>query len=161
MSQSFVYLIHNPNKDEVKIGYTTNPMARLSQLQTGTTDRLDLLTIFPGGLAEERILHQTLLTESVSGEWFRYTSKVGEAFKEAMAKSIPEYVDSDKKGGVAAVTVAILDVCNTFKTQFKITDIKKALPSLTWRTKAIEEFLLLRGYKLKTYKTCAVKYFYK
>ena len=48
MVQTFIYAIHCPNKQQVKIGYASDPIKRLATLQCGTTDRLDLLFTFKG-----------------------------------------------------------------------------------------------------------------
>jgi hypothetical protein len=85
MAQTFIYAIYCPNKQEVKIGYATNPISRLSQLQTGTTDRLDLLMTFAGGLAEEKQIHKALSHHRISGEWFKYSSEVFSVLIEFMS----------------------------------------------------------------------------
>jgi hypothetical protein len=94
MTQTFVYAIYCPNKNEVKIGYATDPLKRLASLQTGTTDRLDIITTFSGGLEKEKQLHDTLKNYRVSGEWFTYNSKVREAIAKAFIESYPK---SDKE----------------------------------------------------------------
>ena len=94
MSQTFIYSIYCPNKNQIKIGYATDPLKRLASLQTGTTDRLDILTTFSGGLKEERQLHETLKNYRVSGEWFTYTGKVREEIAKAFVASYPK---SDKE----------------------------------------------------------------
>jgi hypothetical protein len=85
MSQTFIYAIYCPNKQEVKIGYAGNPISRLSQLQTGTTDRLDLLMTFVGGLAEEKQIHKELANYRISGEWFKYSPLVFSILSDFMA----------------------------------------------------------------------------
>jgi len=89
MAQTFIYAIHCPNKNEVKIGYATNPTSRLSQLQVGTTDRLDLLITFAGGLAEEKEIHKALAKHKISGEWFKYSPEVFSVLIDAMANQFP------------------------------------------------------------------------
>lgn len=89
MAQTFIYAIHCPNKDEIKIGYATNPTSRLSQLQVGTTDRLDLLLTFAGGLSEEKEIHKALAKHRISGEWFKYSPEVFSVLIDAMANQFP------------------------------------------------------------------------
>ncbi len=89
MAQTFIYAIHCPNKNEIKIGYATNPTSRLSQLQVGTTDRLDLLITFAGGLAEEKEIHKALAKHKISGEWFKYSPEVFSVLIDAMANQFP------------------------------------------------------------------------
>ena len=85
MSQTFIYAIYCPNKNEVKIGYAGNPISRLSQLQTGTTDRLDLLMTFVGGIAEEKQIHKELADYRISGEWFRYSPLIFSVLSDFMS----------------------------------------------------------------------------
>ena len=89
MTQTFIYAIHCPNKNEIKIGYATNPTSRLSQLQVGTTDRLDLLITFAGGLVEEKEIHETLAKHRISGEWFKYSPEIFSVLIDAMANQFP------------------------------------------------------------------------
>lgn len=58
----------------VKIGYSSNPNARVRQLQSGNGRRLRVHKVFeiPAGLAEivERQFHQTHPEARLCGEWF-------------------------------------------------------------------------------------------
>ena len=55
----------------VKIGYGGDPESRLSQLQVGNPDELNIMVCFPGGQAEEDRLHSFFRSFRVRGEWFR------------------------------------------------------------------------------------------
>jgi hypothetical protein len=68
--QSYVYIIHCKDLNTIKIGYSDNPFARLSQLQMGNSSELSIISIFKGGLEEESVLHKILKLNSVRGEWF-------------------------------------------------------------------------------------------
>jgi hypothetical protein len=89
MTQTFVYAIYCPNKNEVKIGYATDPLKRLASLQTGTTDRLDLLFTFRGGLEEEKQLHERFKTQRISGEWFSYDTPFSESITSFALNTFP------------------------------------------------------------------------
>jgi hypothetical protein len=89
MTQTFVYAIYCPNKNEVKIGYATDPLKRLASLQTGTTDRLDVLLTFVGGIVEEKKLHDKLSNYRIGGEWFSYNKKVREELLDAVSNMYP------------------------------------------------------------------------
>ena len=75
-AKTFIYAIHCPNKNEVKIGYATDPLKRLAQLQTATTDRLDILLTFSGNIEVEKLLHSRLDKFRLGGEWFIANSVV-------------------------------------------------------------------------------------
>jgi hypothetical protein len=68
--QSYVYIIHCKDLNTIKIGYSDNPFARLSQLQMGNSSELSIISIFKGGLEEESELHNIFKLNSVRGEWF-------------------------------------------------------------------------------------------
>ena len=87
MAQTFVYAIRNIDKNEVKIGYTIDPIKRLSQLQCATTDTLEILCTFSGGLTEESILHQKLDEYRITREWFRAEYFVLKTFLESVSIS--------------------------------------------------------------------------
>ena len=57
--------------DFVKVGYATNVVRRVAELQTGNPHELELLGVIPGGASEERTLHALLAAEHHRGEWFR------------------------------------------------------------------------------------------
>ncbi|MCC6824020.1 MAG: GIY-YIG nuclease family protein [Verrucomicrobia subdivision 3 bacterium] len=67
--QGFVYFIRGG--DLVKIGWSTNPRLRLSQLQTASAERLRIIGVTPGTRGDERALHGTFASLRVRGEWFR------------------------------------------------------------------------------------------
>jgi hypothetical protein len=69
--QSYVYIIHCKDLGTIKIGYSDNPFARLSQLQMGNSSELSIVSIFKGGREEEYELHQVFASNSVRGEWFK------------------------------------------------------------------------------------------
>jgi hypothetical protein len=54
----------------IKIGIATNPKSRLSGLQTGHHERLELLAICDGGMDQERAYHKQFTDRRLHGEWF-------------------------------------------------------------------------------------------
>lgn len=60
----------------IKIGYTTDIVARIRTLQNGSPSRLVLLGIMPGTMREEAALHAKFTNAKVHGEWFRATSRL-------------------------------------------------------------------------------------
>ena len=54
----------------VKIGKAKNPQARLSVLQTGSSDRLYIRAILDAPDEAEKHLHKALASAKMRGEWF-------------------------------------------------------------------------------------------
>ena len=68
--QSYVYIIHCKDLATIRIGYSDNPFARLSQLQMGNSSELSIVSVFKGGREEEAELHDRFELNGVRGEWF-------------------------------------------------------------------------------------------
>lgn len=69
----WVYVIGAPGLPHVKIGTSTDPKARLRQLQPGSPFPLSILWSVPGGITLERHLHDRLTAYRAHGEWFDIT----------------------------------------------------------------------------------------
>ena len=71
--QGYVYCIAEAEgvSPLVKIGYSTNPEARVAELQTGNGRHLFLLGYFAGTMEDERKLHMKFLADNTVQEWFR------------------------------------------------------------------------------------------
>lgn len=67
--QGYVYYI--TDGEYAKIGYSTNPQARLAELQTGNARPLRLVWYFAGTPQDEADLHQKFIGYNVLQEWFR------------------------------------------------------------------------------------------
>lgn len=66
-----MYLIGVTNDDwAVKVGYSTNPQARVSEHQTSNGRILELLAYKPGTPADERDLHARYVKDNTVCEWF-------------------------------------------------------------------------------------------
>jgi hypothetical protein len=102
--------------DYVKIGYTTNPMARLIDLPDSVIcpDDLDLgqelevLFLVAGDRETEALLHQLLAHAWVAGEWFRW-SEVSPALGEELPKDIVRVQPRGRSRRRAYVEVVITD----------------------------------------------------
>lgn len=70
----FVYAM--VSGDVVKIGYSTNPRARASQVRCNTPADIDLVGYIPGTVDDERAFHARLSEWRISGEWFRLEGAV-------------------------------------------------------------------------------------
>lgn len=73
----YLYLIKNLTNNYVKIGVSSNPRRRLSQLQTGNDSKLDLLGIIKVEevFQIEKILHKHFASSRIHGEWFSLSSE--------------------------------------------------------------------------------------
>jgi hypothetical protein len=67
--QGYVYCISDG--EYVKIGYSTNPQARVAELQTGNARPLRLVYYFAGTEQDEADMHQKYIEQNVLQEWFR------------------------------------------------------------------------------------------
>lgn len=65
-----VYFIADKAGDTVKIGFSRDPLARLSNLQVGNASRLELVGLIAGPEPLERQLHAWHREGHVNGEWF-------------------------------------------------------------------------------------------
>lgn len=75
-ADGYVYFILNKKRNAVKIGYSANPVKRLSALQTSNSDKLVFLGAIVGDVGLERTLHAAFGSNKLSGEWFRYDGDV-------------------------------------------------------------------------------------
>lgn len=64
----FVYAI--ASGDAVKIGWASDPLRRLSELQVGHATTIELIGYAPGSKDDERALHRKCASERIRGEWF-------------------------------------------------------------------------------------------
>jgi hypothetical protein len=162
MAQTFIYAIYCPNKKEVKIGYATDPIKRLSQLQVGTTDRLDLLISFRGGAEEERRIHTVLSEYRLSGEWFIYNSFLLSVLNNFYTLNFPVPEDRLNDGSVETVILSrageIMESRGNRKS-LTIPEIKKSLPMVDLSTKEIQDILLKNDWEYTTSGTCPTKFF--
>ena len=68
---AFVYFIENTENNSIKIGYTAKSVkSRLSQLQTGSSARLEVIKVINGDLSLETALHRKFSEYRLNGEWF-------------------------------------------------------------------------------------------
>lgn len=71
-----IYFITDYNHSLVKIGRSTDPVARLKQLQCGSADILEIIAIFDELVFKETALHRRFKSDRLHGEWFRYSHNI-------------------------------------------------------------------------------------
>lgn len=162
MTQTFIYAIHCPNKKEIKIGYAGNPVSKLLQLQTGTTDRLDLLMTFMGGITEEKELHTLLSEHRLAGEWFVYNSVVLSTLDKYYKTTFP--APKDKVFEIAEEELILTKAYTLINSRgnrknLTIPELKKQLTSVSLSTKEVQDILINAGWEIVKLGTCATKFF--
>jgi hypothetical protein len=83
-----LYFITAAERDAypIKIGYTDEtPLRRLASLQTGNPERLVVLASCPGTRDSERLWQNIFVEERMIGEWFKRTSRLMDAIRDAVA----------------------------------------------------------------------------
>jgi hypothetical protein len=67
-----VYFLHSPELQRVKIGYSSNPRSRISNLMTASPASLDVLAVINGSHDDEKFLHHVFADDRANREWFEY-----------------------------------------------------------------------------------------
>ncbi|BCK29655.1 GIY-YIG nuclease family protein [Vibrio cholerae] len=82
-SKGLLYFIQGQTLSHVKIGYSTSRslFKRLKELQTGSPDKLILLSVKLVSRADEAELHKRFSNSRLHGEWFSYTEDLQEYIK--------------------------------------------------------------------------------
>lgn len=65
-----IYFLQQGDGGPIKIGYTTDLLARIDTLQTGSPYELKLILCFRGFTQTERELHAKFRKDRMRGEWF-------------------------------------------------------------------------------------------
>lgn len=98
---AYVYALHDPGNNRVKIGFTQDPIRRLKQLQLGD---LSTLLEFYGvrqlgtrGEAQihEKYLHDLYRDHLISGEWFNDGLMIDYRFQEYFVNGSAEFIFPD------------------------------------------------------------------
>jgi hypothetical protein len=106
MTGSFVYVVKGAGNHH-KIGVSTDPIARIASLQTGSHEPLDFsyIGVTPGtGFEIERAAHDLLKNYRQSGEWFSVpasiaigavleaSQRLGEPIQQVSAQIVPQII---------------------------------------------------------------------
>lgn len=90
---TWIYFIQGKNGGPIKIGQSTDPRARLKQLQTSNPETLVLRRVVNAPEEMEARLHALFRDDQIRGEWFKATPAIA-----AMANAIP-----DEEGDVTVI----------------------------------------------------------
>ena len=69
--EGFVYYIQEELDGNIKIGWSDDPIKRLSQHQTSNSRELRMLVYVKGSQEYEREIHRKFQTSKTTGEWFK------------------------------------------------------------------------------------------
>jgi T5orf172 domain len=119
---SYVYIIGESRDGPVKIGVSTNPKGRLSELQTGTPVKLKVLAKFRGDEEQEAFAHRLLGAHRINGEWFARTPAVN------------AFIDNVRRGvSVAGMVIDPALEFNEWDEVLTNADSKRQFPELRTR----------------------------
>lgn len=82
-----VYFIHSEHGAVVKIGWSSNVHQRLASLNQYSPVPLTLTATFPGGLPDERKMHERFAHLRKHGEWFAASPELMDFIAELKAKT--------------------------------------------------------------------------
>jgi hypothetical protein len=95
-SIGYVYFIEAVGAGRIKIGFTSDPLRRFSELVTGSPFPLERIKVIYGDRSTETWWHQKFEDARVHNEWFRATPHL----RKAIANTAPASVN-DGDGRVA------------------------------------------------------------
>lgn len=79
--------------DKVKIGISINVKARMTKMQVGSAEKLELLLTLPGGAEHEKRLHTLFASDRLSGEWFSMSAAIRNFITESSHETSHEVDD--------------------------------------------------------------------
>jgi Meiotically up-regulated gene 113 len=85
-----VYFARDDRTDMIKIGHSRDPWKRLSDLQVGNSNRLDLIGVIAASKEIEKLVHGNFPDGHARGEWF-YDRGVISQWLMGMTQSEPMY----------------------------------------------------------------------
>jgi len=108
-SPSHLYVAHDADADAVKVGISTGPRFRLSNLNVGNPRPLRAIVTVPAPAGLERILHDWLSPDRLRGEWFRCTPRALVACELLLsARDFHDDAAADGEPAPADLTVEVL-----------------------------------------------------
>jgi hypothetical protein len=72
----YVYFFADAPGTLLKIGYASDPLRRLRELQTAAPSVLMPVCVAPGGVTLEKALHEKFEAEWAHGEWFEFSDRI-------------------------------------------------------------------------------------
>ena len=113
----FIYVLKAAD-GSLKIGFTTDPKKRISQLQSASSQALKSVCVVPGTRAHERHIHRRLGAYRIRGEWYSSSLIVDECVSKLIREAWGDigFVKSDvpfasHEQGVAERAAKIILAC--------------------------------------------------
>jgi len=106
----YVYFIGEQSTGRVKIGFSRNPWARLTNLQTANSSKLEILCHLRTSGVSESEIHRLLSEHSVGGEWFSNTGLVSDCIASIKAGKVADASELEKllsSGAIRSVAKAV------------------------------------------------------
>src|SRR5690554_5965022 len=75
-TDGYVYFVYSEAQGAIKVGYASDATTRLTKLQTGNPDRLEMYVLVRASYPCERLIHEAFSDDRIVGEWFRATPKL-------------------------------------------------------------------------------------
>lgn len=97
IKKGYVYFIVNKTTKSIKIGFSTDPLARLKSLRTGSSHPLELIKFIPGSFKLESSLKKRFKHLSIDKtyEWFRAEKELTDFIAKQSSKFRNTSIPSD------------------------------------------------------------------
>lgn len=79
--KGYVYLAQNTKSENLKIGFSKNPKARIKQLNIVSDVKIQLIDKFKGEISDEKSLHKKFDDIRMNSEWFEYSEEIVNHFE--------------------------------------------------------------------------------
>ncbi len=113
---NYIYVIIDETTNAVKIGYSNDPIRRLSSLQTAhSKTTLKLLTIFQGDKDIESAIHIDLEEYKLQGEWFDFNKDVKDYLIKAQTNIYNNIIVSKS----SIFKNRVRDLCDIYLSEYK------------------------------------------
>jgi hypothetical protein len=113
--KGYVYFARAVTTGMIKIGFSSNPWARISELQTGSADVLELASVVPGTREDEAALHERFKPHRVNREWFSPAPELVEHVRRSKSPVATDRSESVATTPPLAVAVAVAVASETEK----------------------------------------------
>ena len=106
----YVYLVLNADRNAAKVGFTTNPYARLAQMQSANDRPLAMEFAIPAMKEVEAELHQRFASSRIRLAWFSDVEAVEEVFASLEQEHADRQLAKEFYGSTVRVELDAADV---------------------------------------------------
>lgn len=129
----YVYFIAEHSSDRVKIGFSKNPWARLKNLQTANSSKMDIVCHLRTSGVSEAEIHRLLSEYSVGGEWYLNEGLVADCIAAIKSGSVTDAAHLEKllsSGAISQVAKRVATTVVATTDTDTDTDTKKSLKAI-------------------------------